>query len=137
MKCSKSEASAENLPGGFLNALALISFSEVSSVSPPVGFLIVASSVASAAFTAAVRDSELSVASKESASGASAAFAAAVQASVHYSRRLRREGPGLVTLDKHTEMGFVPCVPELHEQNVEVMQFNSSHLGCVVFSSLL
>ena len=94
LKGLNSEASADNLPGGFLNALASTSFSEVPSDRQPVGFLTVAASVASTAFTAAVRNSELSVASEASASGASAAFSAAVRASARRSRRLRREGPG-------------------------------------------
>ena len=79
--CLTSQASADNLPGGFLNALTSTSFSEVPSDLQPVCFLTVAASVASAAFTAAVRNSELSVALEASASGVSVAFSAAVQAS--------------------------------------------------------
>ena len=30
-----------------------------------------------------------------------------------------------------SQAGFVPCVPELHELNVEIVKFNSSHPGCV------
>ena len=75
-----SEASANNLPGGFLNASALTSFSEVPSDHLPVGFLTLAASATSAAFTPAVRNSELSVALEGSVMGASAAFAAAVGA---------------------------------------------------------
>ena len=66
-----------------------------------------AASVASAAFTAAMRKSQLSVASEASASGASATFSADVRASAHHSWRLRREGPCVVVevaLDKHAEV---------------------------------
>ena len=84
-----AEASAENLPWGFLKTSGSTSFSEVPSDHPPVGFLKVAASVVSAAFTAAVRNSELSVSSV-----ASAAFAAALRASACCSQGQRREGPG-------------------------------------------
>ena len=94
MKGLNSEASADNLPGGFLNASASTSFSEVPSDHLPVGFLKVEASVTSAAFTAAVRNFELSVASEALASGASVAFAVIVLASERRSQRIRREGPG-------------------------------------------
>ena len=94
LKGLNSEASADNLPWGFLNASALTSFSQVPSDHLPVGFLKVAASVASATFrkSYAVRVSVFSVASETLASVASVAV---VRASACRSRHRRREGPGL------------------------------------------
>ena len=81
LKGSNSEASADNLPEGFLTASSSIYFLEVSTVNLPVGMLRMAASVITATFTAAVRNSELSVVFKVLALGAIEAFAAAVWSS--------------------------------------------------------
>ena len=92
LKGSKSEVSADNLPGGFLNASASTSFSEVAS-----DHLVVVE--------------------------------VALEKRVEVLQALT---PGFTGQTFCSQTGFLSCIPELHELNVEVMKFNSSYPGCLV-----